>query len=147
VIIILDNQGVYYRMSHIRPKCFGNAVDFDAYTDGCRGCAHRLDCSQEIQRIQARMRAPAGPSTSPYVSATSPPPRPVYQSPTPSPTYQSPYAQTPQHAPQSQYDFTMPLPEQFGAYIGFSFLDVLCFELRHLVGAARSDYMAKKRKP
>lgn len=146
MIIILDHAGVYYRMSTIRPSCFGNAVEYDAYRNSCTGCAHRLDCAQEIQRIQAKLRAPVS-----NVPPPSPPPTQTYYSgvrpQSPPPTYYSAPTASPAAPLHSQYDFTAPVPEQFGAYLGFSFLDVLCRELQHLVGAARNDYISKRRKP
>lgn len=139
-----------------RPKCFGNAVDYDdspTSRSSCPGCASRLECSNEIQRIQARIPRPvqAPPQYPPhptqsYTGApnTQPPYRPAYTG-TAAPQYQPVSSQMSYPAPGT-YDFEQPIAEQFGAYLGFSFLDTLCVELRHLVGASRSHYMAKRRK-
>jgi hypothetical protein len=127
------------------PRCFGNAVEYDEHHGVCGGCAHRLNCANDIQRTQATMQAPR-PS---YTSAAAPPPpppvRPQYSAPQYSTTSTQYHAA--QYPPPGVYNFDEPVAEQFGAYVGFSFLDSLCVELRHLVGASRTHYMTKRRKP
>lgn len=127
------------------PRCFGNAVEYDEHHGVCGGCAHRLNCANEIQTAQAapQMHAPR-PS---YTSAAAPPPpaRPQYSAPQYSTTPTQYHAA--QYPPPGVYNFDEPVAEQFGAYVGFSFLDSLCVELRHLVGASRTHYMTKRRKP
>jgi hypothetical protein len=134
-----------------RPHCYGNSLDYDDSPTSrtpCSGCSHRLDCAQEIQRISARLQAPRPSYGSPPPIPPTQPPRPIYTGATPQ--YQQPPSYQ-QHSGMNYpapgaYDFTQPVAEQFGAYLGFSFLDTLCVELRHLVGAARNNYTTQRRK-
>ena len=133
----------------VRPGCFGNAAEYDEHRGVCGGCAHRLNCANEIQRIQAQMQAPPRPHVYSSAAQAPPPPPGIPRPPQPlTPySYQQPTNYANQYPPPGTYDFDEPIAEQFGAYVGFSFLDSLCVELRHLVGASRHHYMSKRRKP